>query len=82
MKNMVLVIFFVLAITVMPSYADDDEYERIGIEDREYDDEYDERAELGTGIPDIVLYATISVILITIGYTGFRIINIKRPKLA
>jgi len=82
-----LILLLAVAITTLPVFADedDDDDERIGLGEREdderEDDDDDERIGLGTGVSDMVLYVTIAAIVGTIGYTGFRIISAKRPKM-
>lgn len=92
MKNILVFTFllFVLTVNVIPSFADDDDDERedafeFGENEREDEDERedddDERIGLGTEFSDMVLYGTIAAIVGSIGYTGFRIMTMKRPKI-
>ena len=85
------------AATVPAVFADEDEwdddereYEQRGSgemmreqeREREHeDDDNDERLVLSGGIPDAILYGTITVIAASVAYTGFKIYKTKRPKL-
>lgn len=83
MTKLFLFMILLLAgtITTVPVFAEDDDDERIGFEEREDNEhEDDERIGLGNGMSDMVLYVTIAAIVGTIGYTGFKIISTKRPK--
>ena len=64
--SLFLMLLFAITVTTVPVFADDDD---------------DERMKLGSGIPDMVLYITVSAIVGTIGYTGFKIITARRPKM-
>lgn len=84
--SLFLILLLAITVTIVPVFADDDDDddERIGFverEDDEREDDDDERIGLGSGMSDMVLYVTISAIAGTIGYTGFKIISAKRPKL-
>jgi len=70
-----LILLLAVTVTTVPVFADEDEWD----DDERGED--DERIGLGTGISDMVLYVTISAIVGTIGYTGYKIISAKRPKL-
>lgn len=59
---------------------DDDEREGDRDDERDDDDDDDDRLSLGTGNTDLILYVTVAAIIASISYTGFRIINAKRPK--
>lgn len=90
MKKLIgfMFLLFVLTVNVIPSFADDDEREdsfEFGKNEREDEDESedddDDRTRLGTGFSDMVLYGTIAAIVGSVGYTGFRIMRMKRPKI-
>ena len=46
------------------------------------DDDNDEERILGGGIPDAILYGTITIIVASVAYTGFKIYKAKRPKIS
>ena len=88
--SLFLIGLIALSVTTVPVLADDDDDDErefgFGEREREHgdekeDDDDDERIGLGTGVSDMVLYVTISAIVGTIGYTGYKIISTKRPKL-
>ncbi len=77
--SLFLILLLAITVTTVPVFADDDDDdERIGFGEREDDDD-DER--IGSGMSDMVLYVTIAAIIGTVGYTGFKIISAKKPKL-
>lgn len=81
-----LILLLAVTVTTVPVFADDDEWDdsddRMGFGEREDDEhEEDDRMKLGNGMSDMVLYVTIAATAGTIGYTGFKIISTKKPKL-
>ena len=76
MKVLTLGLFLLLTlsvVTVPTIFADEDDDD-----DDEEDD--DDGLALGGGIPDAILYSTIAVIAGSVGYTGYKIYNAKKPK--
>ncbi|MDH3203578.1 MAG: hypothetical protein OEL81_02730 [Nitrosopumilus sp.] len=76
-----LVLFFLLTISLVTAspiaFADEDEDD----EKDEREDDDDEGLALGGGISDAILYGTISVIVGSVAYTGYKIYKTKKPKL-
>lgn len=86
MKKLVPLIFLFLLVTINVGsvFADDDEDdERLGFgeQDGEEREDDDRRIGFGTGVSDLILYVTITAIVGSIGYTGFRILRMKRPQI-
>ncbi len=84
--TIVLVTLLVFSVPVV--FADDDEYdddewEGFGImeqeREREHQDDDDNELQIGSGMGDMILYATIGAIVTSIGYTGFKVLKSKRP---
>ena len=89
MKNqknlLVFALVALLAFSIPVVYADEDDYdddEREGfgimMQEREHQDD-DNELQIGSGVGDMILYATIGAIVASIGYTGFKVIKSKRP---
>jgi len=90
-KLHILIIAF-LIITLPSSFADDDEFEdeeyeeRDGFgemereQEREHDD--DDEISIGSNTGNLILYVTLGAIAATIGYTAFKILRSKRPKVS
>jgi hypothetical protein len=84
--TLALVTFLVFSVPV--AIADDDEYDDdewkgYGImeqeREREHQDDDDNELQIGSGMGDMILYATIGAIVASIGYAGFKILKSKRP---
>ena len=89
-KNLLTFAFVTLLVFSVPvafadedEYDDDDEWEGFGImeqeREREHQDDDDNELQIGSGMGDMILYATIGAIIASIGYTGFKILKSKRP---
>lgn len=83
--HLVLAMLLTSSIIVMPSIYSEDEYEDdekgTGLMQREQEREreHDEdNIALGSDIGNIILYGTIAAIIISIGYTAFKIMSSKR----
>ena len=75
-----------LVFSVPVAFPDDDEYDDddwngFGImeQEREREHEDDDEFQIGSGVGDMILYATIGAIVASIGYTGFKVLKSKRP---
>ena len=85
---LVFSIVTLLVFSVPVAFADEDEYdddEREGFRiinqerEREHQDDDDDELQIGSGVGDMILYATIGAIVASIGYTGFKILKSKKP---
>ena len=83
---LVFSIVTLLVFSVPVAFADEDEYddderEGFGImnQEREREHQDDDELQIGSGVGDMILYATIGAIVASIAYTGFKVIKSKRP---
>lgn len=85
---LVFAVVTLLVFSVPVAFADEDEYdddegEGFGImnqeREREHQDDDDNEFQIGSGVGDMILYATIGAIVASIVYTGFKVIKSKRP---
>ena len=93
MKKLLIPIIVLLIITVPIAVADEDDYEdeyedddreghgameREREREREHGDDDDELI-VGSGMGDVILYVTIAAIAASVGYTGLKMLKIKKP---
>ena len=85
---LVFSIVTLLVFSVPVAFADEDEYdddEEEGFRimnqerEREHQDDDDNEFQIGSGVADMILYATIGAIVASIAHTGFKVIKSKRP---
>lgn len=90
MNKMLIPLFALLVISIPITYADEDEFEdddNVGFgimeqeRERELDHEDDDGLAIGSGTGDLILYVTIAAIIASVGYTGFKIFNARKPKI-
>ena len=93
LKKLLIPIIALLVITVPIAVADEDDYEdeyedddregygvmeREREREREHDDDDNELA-IGSGMGDMILYATIAAIAASVAYTGLKMLKTKKP---
>lgn len=90
MKKLLFPMLILLIVSMPVAIADEDEYEDdddrmgFGIMEREREREHQDDAELaiGSDTGNMILYGTIAAIIASVGYTGFKLYQTKKPKVS
>jgi hypothetical protein len=87
MKKLMIPILILLMVSIPVAIAeededDDEERKGFGIMEREREHQDDEELAIGSDTGNMILYGTIAAIIVSVGYTGFKLYRTKKSKVS